>query len=204
MQTSARNKIENMPQKYINASFDNYEIYNNAQKEVVQSLRDFDQQKSLIFLGKTGTGKTHLSIALCKGFDKKKVRYVSSSDQYGNPLRYADVWVNIYSTYIKADYYFDSCNKSIKEYGSKEEYIKSLFKTDWLIVDDLGMNNFSEAKAENLYLLIDYADQNEKKFIITTNFTPEYFKKIDERIFSRLSELAKSYKFTWDDYRRKK
>jgi DNA replication protein DnaC len=195
-------KITNLPIKYLESTFENYNIYDNRQKEIVEQLKNFNQDKSLVLAGKTGTGKTHLAISLCKSFPKKKVKFAASRDQHGNVLRYAYNEVNVYSTYIKADYFFDGCNKSIKEFGNKEEYISSLFKTDFLILDDLSINNFTPSKAENLYLLIDFADQQMKKFIITTNFTPQDFDKIDDRISSRLSELAEYKYFTWSDYRK--
>lgn len=196
-----------MPKKYENSTFGNYQIYDEKQKQLVEFLKQYaakdQKEKSLVLMGKTGTGKTHLAISLAKAFCKKVVETPSARDQYGNPLRMAKMLVNVYSNYIKADYFFDGCNKAIKDKGTKENYISSLFTADFLIIDDLGINNFTESKAENLYLLIDYADQQEKKFIITTNFHPDNFDKVDPRIGSRLAELAIFKVFNWDDFRRK-
>ena len=82
-------------------------------------------------------------------------------------------------------------------------FVKDLLLCDMIIIDDLGIANYTPAKQENLYLLINRIYLEEKRMVFTTNFTMEQLEKLDPRITSRLAEMSKILLFTEQDYRKK-
>jgi DNA replication protein DnaC len=80
--------------------------------------------------------------------------------------------------------------------------------TDWLrnydlvVIDDLRVQNFSPAKQENLYLIINRAYLDNKRLLITTNFEIEELEKIDVSITDRLVEMAELMKFEGESFRK--
>ncbi len=125
------------------------------------------QSPSLLFIGGTGLGKTHLSSAIAgvvieKGFD---VAYESA------PM--------VASLFEKARFG--------KEEGT-EEKLERLMEAELLILDDLGTEPNSSTTASAFYQLINHrVSIGEKPTIISTNLTYRQLEKqYDTAILSRL------------------
>lgn len=101
------------------------------------------------------------------------------------------------------DEFFQELNDCAVNRESKQAVInRYLFENDVVLLDDLGIFNWSNAKQENLYLFINRAYLDNRRIIITTNFTPEELQAKDERITSRLKEMAMFLQFNGDDFRK--
>ncbi|MEG0895115.1 MAG: ATP-binding protein, partial [Oscillospiraceae bacterium] len=132
---------------------------------------------SVLMIGNTGLGKTHLSSAIAKKVSQNgfSVMYVS----------YLDLVRNLQSEYF---------GKSDGNTMSK------VLDADLLILDDLGVEFDSQFNISALYNIIN--SRTNKPTIINTNLTAaELEKKYSQRIVSRLLTLYKCLKFTGVDVR---
>lgn len=195
--TISRN-IDRIPVLYKDKGFKDFIAEGNL-AEKKQTCLDFAQgkleKKSLILCGKVGTGKTHLTIAIAKNYSRPR-NITTMEDIKGEQVFKIKM--------IDADEFFWELNDIASSNKSKLEYLKNLLYNDLVIIDDLGIANFTPAKQENLYVLINKCYQNNFPIIITTNFTMEELEKVDARIPSRLNEMATILSFNFDDYRVKK
>jgi DNA replication protein DnaC len=195
--TISRN-IDRIPVLYKDKGFKDFIAEGNL-AEKKQTCLDFAQgkleKKSLILCGKVGTGKTHLTIAIAKNYSRPR-SITTMEDIKGEQVFKIKM--------IDADEFFWELNDIASSNKSKLEYLKNLLYNDLVIIDDLGIANFTPAKQENLYVLINKCYQNNFPIIITTNFTMEELEKVDARIPSRLNEMATILSFNFDDYRVKK
>jgi len=160
-------------------------------KGIYEKCRDFadkfgesDAVKNLIFLGKPGLGKTHLSSAIAfevikKGFDV-----------------YYDSAQSILYSFEKERFARQSFN---------HEIIERYMTCDLLIIDDLGTEYSGSMSVSSLYNLINMRLTEKKSMIISTNLSLEDIHvKYDERIFSRIFREFESLNFVGDDVRFKK
>ncbi len=183
-------KIFDLPKKYWDKQYSNFQEASENLKVKKEICFEFAKGKteksSLVMAGTVGSGKTHLAVMVAKNLAKVQ----------GNlGLRAATV------KFIVADELFTKFNDLVYEKKSKMDFINELLRHDLLIIDDLGVANYTPAKQENLYLLINRAYLDEKKLLITTNFTLDQLAEFDERVISRLVEMAIVLKFNEKDYR---
>ena len=138
--------------------FDNFSLhfYNGEDKEAAETAlsvakkfaADFDKtHASLLFVGGTGLGKTHLSSAIAKtvidrGYD---VLYTSA--------------VNMLSEFER-----------VKFRGEQDETDR-YFLAELLIIDDLGAEFISQFSVSALYNLINTRQNKGRSTIISTNWT---------------------------------
>lgn len=146
------------------------------------------EKECLVLCGNVGNGKTHLAISVLKNI--KPVRFNIRQEP-----------ITPTGEYVTADEFFCELNDSLIYKRSKLEIIKKYLSNDYLVLDDLGIKNFTEAKKENLYVLVNRAYLDKKRIIITTNFSMSDIEKIDERIASRLTEMSLIIHFGFKDYR---
>lgn len=181
-----------MPKRFAEVGFKSFVEKNESHKRAKMLCKDFfnyeTEKQGLFFCGSVGVGKTHLAIATLRNL---------------KPVpRKGGILFKAISKILNADEYFMLLNDAIAERKSKLEIIEKLLKdNDVFCLDDLGVKNFTEAKQENLYALINHAYLNLNKIIITTNFTLDDLAKFDERIASRLSEMCEVIILTGEDHR---
>lgn len=157
-------------------------------EEAKQYVKDFgktERNANLLFIGKTGLGKTHISTAIAKGVIDKGYDVVYDTVQ------------NIMNTYEQ------------QTFGHNTDAATNVQRYDecaLLIIDDLG-TEFKNAFTQSvLYNLLNTRIISGKAMIISTNLDDsELFKKqYDDRINSRLIGNFRTFKFMGEDIRIKK
>lgn len=142
-------------------------------------------QKNLLFTGTPGVGKTFISSCIANEIINKNytVLYQTSSLLLNSVFEY----------------------KFSKDDSSKELY-DSLFQVNLLIIDDLGTENLTSAKFEELFTIINSRLITPyTKTIISTNLSlEELAQTYDHRILSRLMGNYDILRFYGDDIRLKK
>jgi len=185
--------VDGLPKMFQNKGFRNFDT-TKGYKAFYDKCLNFAKRKtektSLVMFGKVGTGKSHLAVSILKNLPKKPTNHPVLKFQ---PAR---------SVFITADEFFQELNDSMIYRKSKMEIILNYLNGyDCVCLDDLGIYNWTPAKQENLYLFVNRAYMDQRSIIITTNFTPEELQQKDERITSRLKEMALFMEFRGDDYR---
>jgi DNA replication protein DnaC len=139
---------------------------------------------NLLFVGNTGTGKTHVSTAIAK------VVITKGFDVFYDSVQ------NIISDF-EADKFKSGYSASYEPKADK------YLECDLLIIDDLGTEFVNQFTVSCLYNLINTRQNRGLSTIISTNLTPQDLKaKYDGRIISRL--LGQDYtllQFTGKDHR---
>ena len=112
--------------------------------------------ENLLILGKTGMGKTHLAIALGKRLC-----------QEGHS-----------TVFVPVNFLFEEI-QAAKAAGHYFNYVKSLSKAKALILDDLGLRNYSHEEATSL---IDIIEERYQKapLIVTSQVEPQGWLKLFE------------------------
>ena len=123
---------------------------------------------SIIMMGNTGLGKTHISSAMGGVIIKK-----------GNDVYYTGA-VDMLSD-------FEADRFSYDRSGENSAVLDKYFTCDLLIIDDLGTELINQFTTSCLYNLINSRLVKKKATIINTNFTrDELRKKYQDRITSRI------------------
>ena len=137
--------------------------------------------KNLLFLGATGLGKTHLSLAI------------------------ANVAVNrgYYVCYGTSQNICEDLQSEQLGRDSDIVYTKrQVLDIDLLIIDDLGTEIDSQYSIATLYNIINSRILAKKPTIISTNYEPaELYKKYDQRITSRITGEYTAMQFLGSDIR---
>ncbi len=131
-------------------------------------------EKNLLFIGKTGTGKTHLSTAIAKVVIERGYDVLYDSVQ------------NIVSAFEK--------DKFKSGYGAGYEPLGDKYlECDLLIMDDLGTEFSSQFTVSCLYNLFNTRRNRGLCTIISTNLSSEELvTRYDDRIYSRI--VGEGYK----------
>ena len=162
-------------QSFENFSLDRYknspdeyrrmELNFNVAKEFADNFGEGG--KNLLFIGKTGTGKTHLSTAIAKKVIEKGFEVLYDSAQ------------NIVTAYE------DDRFKS--GYGPYEPKGTKYIECDLLIIDDLGTEFVNQFTVSCLYNLLNTRQNKNLSTVISTNLTAEELaRKYEDRFYSRL------------------
>lgn len=161
-------------------SFDNFELgvysYDPKVAERMKMIlamaknyvRDFkDKRENLLLIGKTGTGKTHISTAIARELIHQGYDVIYDSTQ------------NIISDF-EADRFKSG-------YGREENRSDKYLNCTLLIIDDLGTEFSNAFTVSTLYNLLNARQNSDLPTIISTNLSPEELSaKYEDRIFSRI------------------
>ncbi|QQN88748.1 ATP-binding protein [Acinetobacter variabilis] len=178
-----------IPQRHINASFDNYNLTYRSQKEVLNTMVDLTNNfkernyQNLVLIGKEGTGKTHLACAMAKELNEAgiSVKFMKSFDL---GCLFVENWGN-------------------EEFFETEE-IEKISSYDLLIVDEYGLYDQKEHHKDYVdKVLLKRYDLNKPTIIISNLKEDELIDTLGFRLWSRLNEdRVTVLEFKWDDYRR--
>lgn len=146
--------------------------------------KDFSKNSTgLIMLGKTGLGKTHLSLAILGVVINK-----------GYSVYYDSVQ-NIMDKLQKEHF-------SRNAQGEQESVTQELFESDLLILDDLGAEFSTQFTVSQLYNILNTRMINSLPVIISTNLTVrEIEEKYSQRIASRVVGSCVPLQFCGKDIR---
>ena len=174
-------RTSNLEQMLTDQSFENFDfsLFDTTPQDGLLSPRDnmkriyqlcktytetFDRQdKSLLFVGATGLGKTYLSTAIARALldQGKSVIYISAPE---------------FARRIEAARFKD-----------EEGQLRQFMEADMLILDDLGIETHTPYIVGTLTDLMDQRIRTGKPMLFSTNLNLEGIQKAyDERIISRL------------------
>lgn len=162
-------------------SFDNFDLnnYKDNKENYARMKHNFNEAKNfadnfgkipstLLFIGKTGTGKTHLSTAIAKAVIERGFEVLYDSAQ------------NIVSAFEN--------DKFKSGYGPYEPQADKYMECDLLILDDLGTEFVNQFTVSCLYNLINTRQNKGLSTLISTNLSPEELRtKYEDRIYSRIT-----------------
>jgi DNA replication protein DnaC len=168
-QEAVRTLQVELPKKFWNKSFKNFETTNKELKEFKETAIKYAKAKawnngsSLFINGNYGTGKTHIAAAITRQaiYQGQSVLFLTGSRLTG----------------------------TIEEIRDKFKKMKNL---DLIILDDLGEEIKNKIILNEIFSLINHRYEAEKGFIITTNKSPEEFESqlIGGRTFDRIYERS--------------
>ena len=140
---------------------------------------------SIILVGGTGLGKTHLSTAVARKLIDKGYDVVYETAQ------------NIFTDFDR--------DRFLDRFGGEEPVSYKYLDCDLLIIDDLGSEMVSTFSISCLYNILNTRLNKGKPIIISTNLTGNEVQRLyQDRITSRLFGEFLILPFTGTDYRRKK
>lgn len=176
-------------------SFDTFSLkyYEGAARstmgEILNSCRAYAEQfqphsPSLLMMGDTGLGKTHLSLAIAARVMERgySAMYASSPDLFRK---------------LQNEYYGKG------EPGA--DTMEALISAQLIILDDLGSEIANQFNTSALYNIVNSRLNANRPTIINTNLTPKELEgRYGARIASRLMTMYKCFWFTGRDVRQQK
>jgi len=178
-----------IPHRFLTSTFDNYECTTEHQKQIKNDLKNFNYDKNICFLGKTGNGKTHLACALLSkrisntNFDKE--------DYSSFKLRFN---VQVDCAYIK---FYYLAHLKVKEF----QEFKKIINKKFLIIDEVGTSD-SDFKNNLLFEIIDERYDNILSTMLISNLPVDAFKSIlTPASYSRIKENFIVFDTDWEDFR---
>jgi len=163
-----KQSFENFRLDYYKDTPEIYERMKNNLERAKEYVKKFPERKNqLLLIGKTGTGKTHITTAIA--------REVIS-------LGYDVIYDSMQN--IISDFEDDKFRSGRVEREPKSE---KYLECDLLIIDDLGTEFTTAFTIPCLYNLLNTRQNSGKATIISSNYSPEELRsKYDDRIYSRL------------------
>lgn len=193
-QKTVADLLENsrIPALFQSRSFDNYQASSVVQERVLGIAKRYAEKfpdrlangGGLIFLGNSGTGKTHLAVAIAKHVVQlcHAVFFTTAVDALRS---------------VK-----DSFRLDAKQ--SVQQSINYLLKPDLLIIDEVGVQYGSKAEKVIFFEIINHRYHAMKPTILISNLSEsEFIRCIDVRCFDRLQQGGGfTLRFTWGSYRK--
>lgn len=196
-------KNSNLAENFRNVSLENFDvnIFDNIEKYdgltqrdniigirnvIINYSHNFEDErtKSLIFYGKTGTGKTYMSVTLAKELIK---------------MGYQALYTGVNELVDKLSNYYFSTDKLN---NPDKLYVDFVYDTDFLVIDDLGQELTNTFVISRIGDIINSRIIKNKKTLISTNLEPGGLSEIyNARIYSRLEENYEFYNFIGRDLR---
>lgn len=138
--------------------------------------------ESLLFIGRTGLGKTHLSLAIANQVAKSgaAVAYASAQDLVDRAER----------------------AKFGRDMGGDAQFVQGALTCDLLILDDLGTEFSSQMAAATLFQVVNTRLLERRSTIISSNLSPqELQERYSERLASRILCSYAALPFAGNDVR---
>lgn len=146
-----------------------------AAKGFVDDVADDKAVEGLLFQGNVGAGKTYLAACIANALIEAGCK----------PL------------FIVVPDFLDEIRSTYKEKGDETEWalMERVKKAQVLILDDLGVHNYTEWAMRTLFSIINYRINRDLPMVITTNLSEEERETLlGSRIGSRLMEACRHYR----------
>lgn len=175
-----------VPLTFENFNFDRFDAEAQKTLKSLKTLFFIHNNKSVIFTGETGTGKTHLAQAIGNEACKKGIR-------------------TYFITFHELN---DRLTKAIRE-GNLSKVVKGLINAKCLIIDEVGKDRMSEENTNAFFHVIDKrcSTPHGGSIIMTSNLDPEdwdsLFDSDDASMcgLDRLLDRAEKFELTGSSYR---
>ncbi len=193
-----RVQILNIPKKYKNASFSSYKVNNLSQLAFLEILKEYAliypffpfvvrenwvYEKYILYIyGKTGVGKTYLSIAFLNYLLKEK---------------------GISGYFISFREFVEELKNRLLDKDEFKAYFQNIKTKSILVLDDVGAERDTEFVRNVLFEILDYRYNNKLLTLITTNLSPRALierlssynnpsedTSLGDRLYSRLCEAG--------------
>ncbi|HOO59579.1 MAG TPA: ATP-binding protein [Candidatus Mcinerneyibacteriales bacterium] len=177
--------------RFQHKGFDEF-IVEESNKAAVRAMRKYASYfetvlqtgESLLLIGPVGTGKTHLGMAVLMELIRRPLY-----------LRFE----LLRKRYISLPQFLNEMRASFRE-----ERLHELAECEFLVVDDLGIETLDEWGRDKVFTLVNTRYQEKLPTIFISDLSPqELVNKLDERILSRLHEMARGVRIGGEDRRRK-
>ncbi len=179
-----------IPPRFAIVSIDTYKIELEGQQKAIDEIKAYIDDAPLVIangmnlflLGKQGTGKTHLAVAICKEFIRDGYRALYTTA--GKLIRH-----------VRQAYHGE---------GSEQQYIDEYVSKDLLIVDEVGVQFGTEAERNLLFEVFNGRYENIRPSVIVSNLNLKEIKNyLGIRVLDRLLEGdSKIILFEWESFRK--
>ena len=177
--------------RFLKSTFESWEERNELSEQYEQALKYVAvwpprKGDGLLFIGSTGTGKSHLAAAIVNELVKQEVACVFQS--------VPELLAKLRATYDRE-----------KQGPTEAEIMNACLEADLVVLDDLGAERWTAWAEERLYMLIDQRYRAEKPVVITSNRTAKELEQaIGSRTMDRLLEICRVVRFTGSSFRRQR
>lgn len=187
----------NIPSRYIDCSFENYEMHdpshNKAKKIAEKFVATYPGiDTGLFFIGSCGVGKTHLAVAILKSLiDRKMVDGI-----------FYDSW-----ELLKAIQNTFSSDSALSE----SQVLSPVIEKELVVLDDLGAQKVTDWRRDILMYILNKRYNDKKPTIITSNWKLAHGdvegeesleERVGARLLSRLYEMCVIVEIKGKDYRK--
>lgn len=180
-------RFDNFSLEYYKKNATHYDMMGKNLEFFKKYAQNFDPKTSpsILLMGGTGLGKTHLSSAVAREVIEK-----------GNDVFYTGA-IDLFSQFEI---------QRFKSYNNEpNELIERYFECDLLIIDDLGTEMINQFSVSTLYNLLNDRLSRKKPTIVSTNLSKDDInKKYTDRITSRMFGEYKIVFFAGTDIRAQK
>lgn len=182
-----------IPERFRDRTLETYEATTPGQKKALEWATEYahnfadvlETGRSMMFLGRPGTGKTHLGCAVAQYLiSKGSTAYYSTVQRAMRRIK--DTWG--------------------RQHGESEaDAIKAMTGPDLLILDEIGVQFGSDTEKNLLFDLLNERYERRKPTLLLSNLAKEDVAKfLGERVMDRLREDGgRILTLEWESYRRK-
>ena len=174
-------KRSGISEEFSKKTFSNFDYSKNAltvniytlSKGYANTFKDFEKERnnSILFMGQSGSGKTHVSLAIANDFMKNGIGVVY--------MNYREDMTLIKQNILDSNVY----NKYLNKYKNARV----------LLIDDLFKGNITASDINIIFEIINYRYFNNKPIIVSTEKYKSDLLKIDEAIGSRILEMCDKF-----------
>ena len=141
-----------IPLLFINSTFDNYKPLTTKATELLDTMRNHDQNSNIVLCGKTATGKTHLACALLNRNLNKSAKYTTFYKLNDLKIRQPEKFEKLLTCKFLV---IDECGISITDAANhllfhiiNERYNNMLYT---MLISNLSLQKFRQAIGEPVY-----------------------------------------------------